>query len=102
MSATNNGMRTVIIDHDNIAVVRDGEPWGRDLVGDNLTYWMFEAAQLQAQRDALLAACLRVDKAFANAGDWPDTSSELMELHEAISAMRFALPEAGAKAGGEA
>lgn len=61
-----------------------------------------QALESEQQRDQLLAACLKIDKAFANAGDWPDTFSELMELHEAINAMRFALPVADTKEGNAA
>jgi len=38
--------------------MRYGEPW-RDLVGDNLIYWLFaELRQARIEREALLAAAI--------------------------------------------
>lgn len=89
-----DGKYTVINDNGSLTALRHGEPWGRDLAGDNLVYWMLvEALELKRQRDKLIEACLKVDKAFADAGDWPETSRELDDLHEAISDMRLTLPE---------
>lgn len=50
-----DGKYTVINDNGNLSALRHGEPWARDLVGDNLVYWMFvrirelEAIAQQAQ-----------------------------------------------------
>lgn len=35
-----DGKYTVINDNGILIALRYGEPWGRDLVGDNLVYWM--------------------------------------------------------------
>lgn len=35
-----DGKYTVINDNGKLTALRNGEPWGRDLVGDNLVYWM--------------------------------------------------------------
>jgi hypothetical protein len=56
-----DGKYTVINDNGNLTALRNGEPWGRDLVGDNLVYWMLvEALRLKAQRDELLATLKEV------------------------------------------
>lgn len=53
----NDGKYTVINDNGNLTALRHGEPWGRDLTGDNLVYWMLvEVDTLKAQRDDLLKA----------------------------------------------
>lgn len=36
-----DGKYTVINDNGNLSALRHGERWTRDLVGDNLVYWMF-------------------------------------------------------------
>ena len=47
-----DGKYTVINDNGKMTALRHGEPWGRDLVGDNLVYWMMvEILQLQAKLD---------------------------------------------------
>ena len=52
-----DGKYTVINDNGRLTALRHGEPWGRDLVGDTLVYWMLcEVDDLRAQRDALLEA----------------------------------------------
>ncbi len=51
------GKYTVINDRGVLSCLRHGQPWERDLVGDNLVYWMFvESIELQHQRDLLLRA----------------------------------------------
>lgn len=35
-----DGKYTVINDNGKLTALRNGEPWARDLVGDNLVYWM--------------------------------------------------------------
>ncbi len=35
-----DGKYTVINDKGKLSALRHGEPWSRDLVGDNLVYWM--------------------------------------------------------------
>lgn len=51
------GKYTVINDNGNLTALRHGEPWKRDLTGDNLVYWMLiEALELKSQRDELLEA----------------------------------------------
>ncbi len=50
-----DGKYTVINDNGKLTALRHGEPWGRDLTGDNLIYWMLvEVDNLKQQRDALL------------------------------------------------
>lgn len=52
-----DGKYTVINDNGNLSALRHGEPWQRDLVGDNLVYLMLvDAIKLQNQRDQLLTA----------------------------------------------
>lgn len=63
-----DGKYTVINDNGKLTALRNGEPWDRDLVGDNLVYWMltdsialrdlvgallpYAEAQIQADLDA--------------------------------------------------
>lgn len=58
-----DGKYTVINDNGQLTALRHGEPWNRDLTGDNLVYYMLvEALRLKQQRDDLLAAthlCLK-------------------------------------------
>lgn len=50
-----DGKYTVINDNGNLTALRHGEPWKRDLTGDNLVYWMLvESLELKRQRDELL------------------------------------------------
>jgi hypothetical protein len=35
-----DGKYTVTNDNGKLTALRNGEPWGRDLTGDNLIYWM--------------------------------------------------------------
>ena len=35
-----DGKYTVINDNGKLTALRNGEPWARDLIGDNLVYWM--------------------------------------------------------------
>lgn len=52
-----DGKYTVINDGGILQALRHGEPWGRDLVGDNLVYWMLvEVDRLKAE-----AATLKLD-----------------------------------------
>ena len=44
-----DGKYTVINDNGTLSALRHGEPWARDLVGDNLVYWMLvEVDRLKA------------------------------------------------------
>lgn len=53
----NDGKYTVINDNGALTALRHGEPWRRDLTGDNLVYWMLvEALELKRQRDLMLDA----------------------------------------------
>lgn len=62
-----NGKYTVINSNGQLTALRHGEAWERDLVGDNLVYWMFVKAReqaaeieaLRAERDALRADAAR-------------------------------------------
>lgn len=51
-----DGKYTVINDNGKLTALRNGEPWCRDLVGDNLVYWMLvEIRKLQDELHALAA-----------------------------------------------
>ena len=53
----NDGKYTVINDNGKLTALRYGEPWDRNLTGDNLVYWMLtDSLRLKAQRDLLLEA----------------------------------------------
>ena len=48
------GKYTVVNDNGRLTALRNGEPWNRDITGDNLIYWMLvEAIRLKEERDAL-------------------------------------------------
>lgn len=52
-----DGKYTVINDNGKLTALRHGEPWVRDLVGDNLVYWMLvEVDTLKAVNQELLEA----------------------------------------------
>lgn len=56
-----DGKYTVINENGNLTALRNGEPWNRDLTGDNLIYWMLvEALELKRQRDLMLNAMQRI------------------------------------------
>ena len=40
-----DGKYTVTNDNGRLTALRNGEPWDRDLVGDNLVYWMMVRIQ---------------------------------------------------------
>ncbi len=68
-----DGKYTVINDNGKLTALRHGEPWVRDLVGDNLVYWMLvEVDTLKAVNQELLEAlkeCLPyVGQTLANTG----------------------------------
>lgn len=57
------GKYTVINDNGRLSALRNGEPWERNLVGDNLIYWMLvDALQVSQKRDALAAELASVPK----------------------------------------
>ena len=48
-----DGKYTLINDNGKLTALRHGEPWGRDLTGDNLIYWMLvEVERLKAALQA--------------------------------------------------
>ena len=52
----NDGKYTVINKEGVLTALRYGEPWVRDLTGDNLVYWMLvEVDTLKRRREMLLA-----------------------------------------------
>lgn len=54
----NEGKHTIINDNGKLTALRYGQPWERDLTGDNLIYWMLiEVDKLKQQLDALLGHC---------------------------------------------
>ena len=49
-----DGKYVVIHNNGLLTALRNGEPWNRDLTGDNLVYWMFvEAKKLESDLCAL-------------------------------------------------
>lgn len=51
-----DGKYTVINENGKLTALRHGEPWNRDITGDNLIYWMLvEAVRLKEERDELAA-----------------------------------------------
>lgn len=59
------GNYSVINDNGTLTSLRNGEPWGRDLVGDNLVYWMLvEVDRLKAERRAALELLSRARDAI--------------------------------------
>lgn len=63
-----DGKYTVINDNGVLTALRHGEPWGRDLTGDNLVYWMFvEAIELKRQRDEMQTALNAAKRLFDEA-----------------------------------
>ena len=45
-----DGKYTVINTDGTLTALRNGEPWDRDLIGDNLVYWMLVKVNEQADR----------------------------------------------------
>ena len=63
-----DGKYTVINDNGKLTALRHGEPWDRDLVGDNLVYCMLvDSIRLVTQRDALLEALKEIQDWTARA-----------------------------------
>lgn len=55
-----DGKYTVINDNGKLTALRNGEPWARDLIGDNLVYWMMvEIIRLKEDQELLLEALKR-------------------------------------------
>lgn len=49
-----DGKYTVINNNGKLTALRHGEPWARDLIGDNLVYWMLvRVDQLVAENEGL-------------------------------------------------
>lgn len=62
----NDGKYTVISDNGRLTALRNGEPWNRDITGDNLIYWMLvEAIRLKEERDASAAKLANVEGQLA-------------------------------------
>lgn len=62
----NDGKYTVISDNGRLTALRNGEPWNRDITGDNLIYWMLvEAIRLKEERDASAAKLAKVEGQLA-------------------------------------
>lgn len=62
----NDGKYTVIFDNGRLTALRNGEPWNRDITGDNLIYWMLvEAIRLKEERDASAAKLANVEGQLA-------------------------------------
>jgi len=77
------GKYSVINDSGMLTSLRYGEPWQRDLTGDNLVYWMLvEALELKQQRDDLLIAL----KELRDSLDPDDWMGE-MTMHEFIDSV---------------
>lgn len=67
-----DGKYTVINDAGKLTALRNGEPWGRDLVGDNLIYWMFV-------RIRELEAAVALKSAPQHSSDAPSDAEKLLE-----------------------
>jgi hypothetical protein len=87
-----DGKYTVINDNGKLTALRHGEPWGRDLVGDNLVYWMLiEVDTLRAVNQELLEACQTL-VGLPNTEDWIAT------LRLAVDQARAAIAKAEGQA----
>jgi hypothetical protein len=53
-----DGKYTVINDNGKLTALRNGEPWARDLIGDNLVYWML--VEVDRLKNELAAAAAPV------------------------------------------
>lgn len=94
-----DGKYTVINDNGKLTALRHGEPWDRDLTGDNLIYWMLvDVDALKAQRDELVAhlqkSVASLEWAAAIIGDMPPKCEYLESLREAKEAIAKATGEA--------
>jgi hypothetical protein len=69
-----DGKYTVINDNGKLTALRHGEPWSRDLTGDNLIYWMLvEVDRLKDEvRQLQGLACTAVCQALDLANGWPE------------------------------
>lgn len=74
-----DGKYTVIYDNGSLKALRYGEPWKRDLTGDNLIYWMLvEAIRLKEERDALAAKLKELEGQEPITVEWPTYPYESM------------------------
>lgn len=65
-----DGKYTVINENGNLTALRNGEPWGRNLAGDNLVYCLLvESLRLKKQRDELLCFARGVVRYAGNSMD---------------------------------
>lgn len=82
-----DGKYTVINDNGRLTALRHGESWGRDLVGDNLVYWMLvEVNDLKTQRDALLEVLKDAAEAFEGA-----SNGEVINFYYYAKSLRTAI-----------
>ena len=103
-----DGKYTVINENGKLTALRHGEPWGRDLTGDNLIYWMLmDAMKLLEERDALAAKLAelerqdedhRILKVLWEAKDKP-TEFVNARLLEALKRLSFCAQTTGGVAG---
>jgi len=92
----NDGKYTIINDNGQLTALRNGEPWGRDLTGDNLIYWMLvEVIRLKtlSVTDIMLAVVPGVDgmgqEVYATSvADVVDKLTELGQVVEEVTAQR--------------
>lgn len=100
-----DGKYTVINDNGELTALRHGEPWRRDLTGDNLVYWMLvEALELKHQRDEMLVALNAAKRLFDEAlpkFNWGASALDANAIRLLNDAPRV-VQEAIAKAGGAA
>jgi hypothetical protein len=67
-----DGKYTVINDRGVLTALRHGQPW-RDLVGDNLVYWMFVTARdLKEENEALKQRIKMLEESSLQGKDGPD------------------------------
>lgn len=81
-----DGKYTVINDNGKLTALRHGEPWGRDLIGDNLVYWMFVKAREQAAEIERLKAEVQA-KSDVLAGSLKAQGQKDALLRQALEAM---------------
>jgi hypothetical protein len=90
-----DGKYTVINDNGKLTALRHGEPWGRDLVGDNLVYWMLvEVDTLKAVNQELRKA---LNKLVDHIDFIPTDPYYRNETKELMDAARAAIAKAEAQ-----
>lgn len=80
-----DGKYTVINENGKLSALRHGEPWARDLVGDNLVYAMLvDAMALKQQRDNLLGILIRAHDAIEALDGTSIENEQLVDDYRAV------------------